>query len=271
MADVEMTFMEHLEELRKRILYCLYAAIPALLLGFYFAQPILELITWHARTLPISPHRSPLKIGFSPIIGPFVLFEPGESASALVALSPTEIPIAWMKAGLLATLFFVMPFIMFQFWQFVQPGLKDVEKKFLIPFVLTSWISFIIGALFAYLVMLYFAVPFLANFGGGIAVTAWSLANYVNFTLTMILIFGVVFELPVVAGLLSMLGLVTPQFLSKYRRHAILVIFVVAAVLTPPDPITQSLLAVPLIGLYEISIIVVRLTQRKPGGGLVKV
>ena len=139
------------------------------------------------------------------------------------------------------------------------------------PFVVTSWFSFVIGGLFAWAIMMKVAVPFLAGFGQGFVTNAWSLAGYISFTLTMILVFGIVFELPVVIGLLSMLGLVTPAFLSKYRRHAILAIFIVAAVLTPPDPITQSLLAIPLVVLYEISIIVSRVIYRKTGAALVKV
>jgi sec-independent protein translocase protein TatC len=267
--DVEMTFLEHLEELRKRILYSLYAVVPAVCVGFYFAEPLLELITRHARA--IQGPRVPIKIGWSPTVGPFIIFDPLHATTILAALSPTEVVMSYMKVALVAALFFVMPFIMYQVWKFVEPGLKPVEKRFLVPFVMSSWFTFILGGSFAYLVMLRVAVPFLAAFGEGIATNSWSLASYVSFTLTMILVFGIVFELPVVCGLLSMLGLVDPAFMAKYRRHAILIIFIVAAVLTPPDPITQSLLAVPLCVLYEVSIIVARITRRKPGTDLVKV
>ncbi len=271
--DVEMTFMEHLEELRTRILYCIYIVLPAICISFYFADPMMRLLTYHARTIPelSSPLHLPFKYAFSPIIGPLVIYDPPSSHSILVGLSPTEVVIAYMKVALVAALFFVMPFIMYQIWKFVEPGLKESERKFLVPFILSSWLSFIIGGLFAYAIMMKVAVPFLAGFGEGLVENTWSLASFVSFTLTMMLVFGIVFELPVVIGLLSVLGIVTPSFLSKYRRHAILVIFIVAAVLTPPDPVTQTLLAVPLMVLYEISILVSKVISRKRETSLVKV
>jgi sec-independent protein translocase protein TatC len=264
-GDVEMSFLEHLEELRSRILYCLYSLVPAVCISFYFADPIVRLITQHARTIPqFSQINLPFKIGFSPVTGPVFIYEQPVSESILVGLSPTEPVVVYMKVALVASLFFVLPFIMYQVWKFIEPGLKSTEKKFLIPFVVSSWFSFILGALFAYTVMLEIAVPFLAGFGEGVARNTWSLNSYVSFTLTMVLVFGIVFELPVVMGLLSMLGVVTPEFLVKYRRYSILLIFIVAAILTPPDPVTQTLLAVPLMLLYEVSIWVARFTRRKP-------
>lgn len=268
-SDVEMTFMEHLEELRTRILYCLYAVGPAICIAFFFAEDMMLLLTRHARAIPGLTNPTPWKMGFSFVVGPFLMYDPKEAQTILVGLSPTEVVVAYMKVALVAALFFVLPFIMYQVWKFVEPGLKPTERKFLIPFVLTSWASFIIGGLFAYIAMMQVAVPFLAGFGQGVVTNAWSLAGYISFTLTMILVFGIVFELPVVVGLLSILGVVTPAFLSKYRRHAILVIFIVAAILTPPDPVTQTLLAVPLVVLYEISIIVSRFTYRKSENALI--
>lgn len=270
-GDVEMTFMEHLEELRTRILYCLYTVIPAICIAFYFSDPMMDILTEHARTIPGLTNPIPWKFAFSPVVGPLMIYDPKGAETILVGLSPTEAVLAYMKVALVAALFFDLPFLMYQVWKFVEPGLKQTEKKFLIPFILSSWASFITGGLFAYAAMMRVAVPFLANFGQGVVTNAWSLNGYVSFTLTMILVFGIVFELPVLIALLSMLGVVTPAFLSKYRRHAILVIFIVAAVLTPPDPVTQTLLAVPLMVLYEISIVVSRFTYRKTDAALVKV
>ncbi len=269
-ADVEMTFMEHLEELRSRILYCLYTVVPAICIAFYFADPMMKLLTEHARSIPGLANPNPWKVAFSFALGPIMIYDPKGSETILVGLSPTEVVVAYMKVALVAALFFDLPFIMYQVWKFVEPGLKQTEKKFLAPFILSSWASFILGGLFAYAAMMRVAVPFLANFGQGVVTNAWSLAGYVSFTLTMILVFGIVFELPVVIALLSMLGLVTPAFLSKYRRHAILIIFIVAAILTPPDPVTQTLLAIPLVVLYEISIIVSRFTYRSRETALIE-
>lgn len=268
-GDVEMTFMEHLEELRSRILYCLYTVIPAICIAFYFSDPMMKLLTQHARAIPGLTNPAPWKLGFSFVVGPFLMYDQKGAETILVGLSPTEVVVAYMKVAMVAALFFVLPFIMYQVWKFVEPGLKPTERRFLVPFILTSWASFVIGGLFAYTAMMKVAVPFLAGFGQGVVTNAWSLAGYISFTLTMILVFGIVFELPVVIALLSMLGVVTPAFLRKYRRHAILVIFIVAAVLTPPDPVTQTLLAVPLVILYEISIIVACFTHRKPENALI--
>ncbi len=269
-ADVEMTFLEHLEELRSRILYCLYTVVPAICISFYFADRMMKLLTDHARTIPGLTNPIPWKFAFSPVVGPIFIYDQKGAETILVGLSPTEVVVAYMKVALVAALFFDLPFIMYQLWKFVEPGLKATEKKFLVPFILSSWFSFVIGGLFAYTVMMRIAVPFLAGFGQGVVTNAWSLAGYINFTLTMILVFGIVFELPVIIALLSLLGLVTPTFLRKYRRHAILAIFIIAAVLTPPDPVTQTLLAVPLMILYEISILVSRFTYRKTETALVK-
>jgi sec-independent protein translocase protein TatC len=150
----------------------------------------------------------------------------------------------------------IFPFIMYQLWLFVEPGLKRKEKRFLRPFLLWSWFFFILGGCFAYFVMLQVAVPLLAQFGEGITVNAWSLSNYVGFVLRMVLVFGIVFELPVIVALLSMLGLVTPQFLRKNRSYAILIIAIASALLTPPDPFTMLLLMFPLLALYELSVFV---------------
>lgn len=271
MPDVEMTFLEHLEELRRRLLYCIYAIFPAVMIAFMFAEPLLELLTMHARAVPHGKSAAGLKIGFSPVIGPFILFDPREATSILVGLSPTELVMSYMKVAFVAAIFGVFPFVMYQLWRFVEPGLKENEKKFLVPFILSSWFTFILGGLFAYTVMLKIAVPFLASFGQEIASNMWSVSSYVSFTLMMMLVFGVTFELPVLSALLSMLGIVTPQLLSKYRRHAIVAVFIVAAILTPPDPVTQTLLALPLILLYELSIVVSRFFQRPTETSLVKV
>jgi len=271
--DVEMTFMEHLEELRTRIVYCLYAIGPAVVIGFYFAPPLLEIITRHARDSGIRGRAQtfPLEIGFSPVVGPFVTFRPQSSVSMLQSLAPTETVVAYMKVAIVAAIFLIFPFIMYQVWRFVEPGLKPNEKKFLGPFILSSWLFFILGGLFAYFGMLRVAVPLLAKFGEGITVNAWSLANYVGFVLRMLLVFGIVFQLPVLSALLSMLGILTPAFLIGYWRYSVLGIFIVAAFLTPPDAATQLLMAAPLLLLYGISILVSRFFQPKPAFDLTEV
>ena len=264
--EKEMTFMEHLEELRDRLLYCIYAIVPAVIVSFSFAPNLLGFVTYHARSLvPSAKHAaSPIELNFSPLVGPFLTFRSQEHITMLQSLSPTETIMAYMKIAFVAAIFIVFPFIMYQVWRFVEPGLKKNEKKFLGPFLLSSWVFFIVGGLFAYYIMLQLAVPILAQFGEGITVNAWSLSNYVSFVLRMTLVFGIVFELPVVIALLSMLGIVTPEFLRKNRPYAIVIIAISAAFLTPPDPFTMILLGLPLLMLYELSVFVSAFFQREP-------
>ncbi|MCA9418151.1 MAG: twin-arginine translocase subunit TatC [Candidatus Omnitrophica bacterium] len=267
--EKEMSFMEHLEELRDRILRAVYGIVPAMVICFIFARDLLELITNHARSLnvPFKTQGIPLRIGFNPVQGVYfdIPISSTEGDTILQALSPIEIPICYMKVAFVAAIFVAFPWIMYQAWAFIEPGLKPNEKKYIGPFLIVSWSFFIFGGLFAYFGMLTVAVKLLANFGAGIAVNAWSLSNYVSFVLRMLLVFGIVFQMPVVSALLSMLGILDPEFLAKYRRHSILGITIAAAILTPPDPVTLVIMAIPLYGLFELSIVVARFFKRKPG------
>ncbi|MCA9433675.1 MAG: twin-arginine translocase subunit TatC [Candidatus Omnitrophica bacterium] len=267
--EKEMSFMEHLEELRDRILRAVYGIVPAMVICFIFARDLLEIITNHARSLnvPFKTQGIPLRIGFNPVQGVYfdIPISSTEGDTILQALSPIEIPICYMKVAFVAAIFLAFPWIMYQAWSFIEPGLKPNEKKYIGPFLIVSWSFFIFGGLFAYFGMLTVAVKLLANFGAGIAVNAWSLSNYVSFVLRMLLVFGIVFQMPVVSALLSMLGILDPEFLAKYRRHSILGITIAAAILTPPDPVTLVIMAIPLYGLFELSIVVARFFKRKPG------
>lgn len=269
--DKEMSFMEHLEELRDRIFKALYGVLPAMVISVVFAKDLLEIITNHARTLnvPFKEQDIPFRIGYNPGLGLYfdLPLRSTEGSTILQALSPIEIPICYMKVAVVAAIFLSFPWIMYQIWAFIEPGLKSNEKRYLGPFLVISWFAFILGGLFAYFGMLTVAVQVLANFGGGIAVNAWALSSYVSFVLRMLLVFGVVFEMPVVSALLSMLGILDPDFLAKYRRHSILAITIIAAILTPPDPVTLFILGVPLYLLFELSILVARFFKRKPEAG----
>ena len=271
-GEKEMSFMEHLEELRDRILKAVYGVIPAMVVSFAFARPLLELITNHARHLnvPFKGQNLPFRIGYNPVSGIYfdLPLSPGNGQTILQALSPIEIPICYMKVAFVCAIFIAFPWIMFQAWAFVEPGLKPKEKRYIGPFLVISWGFFILGGLFAYFGMLTVAVQLLANFGGGIAVNAWSLSNYVTFVLRMILVFGIVFQMPVVSALLAMLGILRPSFLIKYRRHSILGITIMAALLTPPDPITLVMMAIPLYFLFELSILVAKFFEKPPSSDL---
>jgi len=237
----KMSFFEHLAELRLRIIWSLIPAMVGLLVSFHYSDRILMYL------------RRPLdKVGVQ-----------------LVALTPTEAFWTSMKISMVAGLFLAMPIILYQVWAFVAPGLHQHEKRFAGPFVLAGSLLFLLGGAFALLVVIPFALQFLLNFGKEQGIHPMiSVSSHVDFIIKFTLAFGLVFELPLAITMLSMMGIVTPQFLAKNRKYAILINFIVAAVLTPtPDIVNQTLMAAPLCILYEVGIVAARVfgkRQRAP-------
>lgn len=236
MADEKaMPFLGHLEELRKRIIWSLVAIGVGFLLAFNFSEKIINFL---AR--PIAP----IKLAF---------------------LTPTEAFWVNMKVGFFLGLGLAMPVVLYQIWAFISPGLLPHERKYALPFVLFSTLFFAIGVLFCHAVVLPFALKFLLTYKTENLQAVISLNSYMDFVLKFMLGFGLVFELPLVITLLAKLGIVTPQFLSKNRKYAVLINFVLAAVLTPtPDIFNQLLMALPLCLLYELGIISARIFGRRP-------
>ncbi len=157
-----------------------------------------------------------------------------------------------------------IPNILYQIWAFIAPGLLPRERKYIRSIVFFSSFCFLAGVAFAYFVMLPAALTFFATFGTATIENNIAISEYMNFIISVMLSAGIVFELPMVSWFLSRLGILTPKFMRHYRRHAIVVIFILAAALTPgTDPVSQVLLAVPLMGLYEISILVSAWASRK--------
>jgi sec-independent protein translocase protein TatC len=231
----KMSFFDHLTELRTRIMWSLGAAGVGLLISLYFTERVMRYLIDHV--LRIKP----------------------------VFTTPTEAFWTYMKVAMILGLFIAMPVVLWHVWGFVAPGLHKHERKYAVPFVLIGSLLFLMGGAFALLVVVPFAVQFLVNFGVQQGMQAMlSISSSIDFVLKFTLAFGLVFELPVVITLLSMLGVVTPQFLSKNRKYAILINFVIAAILTPtPDVLNQSLMAGPLIILYEVGIISARIFGKK--------
>jgi sec-independent protein translocase protein TatC len=163
-----------------------------------------------------------------------------------------------LKVSFFAGLFFALPIILWQLWLFIAPGLYDNEKKMVIPFVVGGSVMFTIGVLFAYYVVTPFGFQFLITFGSFLYTPLINIEDYVGFFTKILLGFGIAFELPVVAYFLGLLGLITDQTLVRFFRYAIVMIFVLAALLTPPDVLTQALMAAPLIILYGASIIILK-------------
>ena len=163
-----------------------------------------------------------------------------------------------LKVSFFAGLLGALPFILYQLWLFVAPGLYSNEKKMVLPFVIGGSIMFGVGVLFAYYIVTPFGFQFLITFGSFLYTPLINIEDYVGFFTKIMMGFGIAFELPVFAYFLALLGLVTDQTLKDFFKYAVLIIFVLAALLTPPDVLTQLLMAAPLIILYGVSILIVR-------------
>ena len=160
-----------------------------------------------------------------------------------------------MKVSFLAGVILGSPVIIYQFWVFVAPGLYQKERRYLVPIVLLSVVFFVGGALFCFFVVFPFGIKFFLSFATDVIQPLLSMKEYLSFASKMLLAFGLIFELPLVLIFLAKLGIVSVDFLRKNRKYAILLIFIVAAILTPPDVVSQILMGIPLMILYEISII----------------
>ena len=229
----KMPFLAHLGELRRRIIVSLIALGVGFVVTFNFSDRI---ITWLARPLPV-------KLAF---------------------LEPTEPFWVNMKVALVAGAFLVLPVILYEVWAFIAPGLLPHERRFALPFVVLSTVCFALGATFALAVIVPFAVKFLVSYKTENLVATISVNRYVDFVLKFTVAFGLVFELPLAITLGARMGFVTPEFLAKNRKYAILINFVIAAILTPtPDAFNQLLMAGPLILLYEAGIIAARMFGRR--------
>jgi len=229
----KMSFFDHLTELRTRIVWSLIPAAVGLGIALYFTTNVMRFLSRHLKT-------------------------------DLVFTTPTEAFWTYMKVAMIMGIFFAMPVILWNVWAFVAPGLLPHERKFALPFVVLSTVCFAIGAAFALTVIIPFAVKFMVGYKTGNLLVQWTLNRYVDFVLKFTIAFGLVFELPLALTLGSRLGLVTPEFLGRNRKYAILLAFVAAAILTPtPDAFNQLLMAGPLILLYEVGILAARVFGRK--------
>jgi sec-independent protein translocase protein TatC len=236
-VDDKMPFLEHLGELRVRIMRALIALLVGTVIGLPFSQ---YLIDWLAR--PVT------KLGYE-----------------LVFTAPAEAFWVQMKVGIMAGLFVAAPAILWQVWGFVSPGLHSHEKKYAAPFVIVGSLLFLIGGAFSLFVVTPYALSFLLSYARPGLKPMITLENHTDFLLKFTLAFGVVFELPLLITMAARMGLVTARVLAKNRKYAILGAFVISAVMTPtPDAFNQALMAGPLIILYEVGIVCARLFGRRP-------
>ncbi len=235
----KLPFTGHLEELRRRLVIC-FIAVGVGFVGCYLFKERL----------------------FAVLMEPLVrVMKPGQN---LIFTGLPEAFFTYLKVSFLAGLMVASPVIIYQFWMFVAPGLYDREKRLLLPIVFLSTLFFVGGALFGYFIVFPYGFQFFLGFATEIIRPLPSMKEYLAFSSKLLIAFGLVFEMPLVITFLAKLGLVTVDFLTKNRKYALILFFVGAAILTPPDVVTQIMMALPLMLLYEISIIGARIFGRKP-------
>jgi len=240
MPEVEekQPFLSHLEELRKRLIYCAIAVGIGFVISYAFSENLF--------TILISPLKEQLP-----------------SDDRLIFTSLPEMFLTYLKTAFITGILLTSPFLFYQIWMFIAPGLYRREKRYVIPFVLSSTILFVGGALFGYFIVFPFGFKFFLGYANEYIQALPSVKQYFSFSVKLLFAFGVVFELPVVIYFLSRMGIVSVDFLRKNRKYAILLTFAMGAILTPPDVITQCMMAGPLIVLYEIGIIIARIAEKK--------
>ena len=227
----EMTFLEHLEDLRKRIFNSLIALLIAVIPGAIFSKDIFVILAKPVtRYLPEGQ-----KLAFTSLTAPFALY---------------------MKVSFLAAVFIAVPVIFLQIWYFVAPGLYQKERKYVTPFVLFTSLLFIAGALFGYFIVFPFACKFFLKLGSDFQ-PILTIDQYFSLMLKLLLGIGAVFETPTLIFFLSRMGIISSRWMIKNFKYAVLVVFIIAAVITPtPDPFNQTILAAPMLALYVFGIVI---------------
>ncbi len=232
----DMSFLQHLEELRWRLVKSIISILVGAAITFLFIDQIINLLV-----SPIHKVSTEMNLQVLTVQGMFMV----------------RWGLALVGGGILA-----IPVLTYQIWRFVAPGLLGKEKKYIIPLIFATFVSFLLGVLFAYLVIIPFSLSFFASLGYGTVENNVSINYYLSFVTWVMVGTGFIFELPVVVFILSSFGLLSPSIMRKFRRHSIVVIMVLSAIITPPDPVSLVIMSIPLMVLYEIGIYVSWLVAR---------
>ncbi len=238
MRDEKKPFIAHLKELRDRLMVCIVGLGVAFIVTYAFKERI-----------------------FHFLMRPFIEVMPPKSSFIFTSL--TEAFITYFKVSLVAALFLAAPVILYEIWMFVAPGLYEKEKKYIVPFIIFGSFFFIGGALFCYYVTMPVVYHFFVSYAGTMIIPMPSLKEYMSLTLKMLIIFGLVFQMPLIAYYLAKAGIINYKGLAKKRRYAILGIVVLSAIITPPEVSSQLLMALPMYGLFELSVMIARVFGRK--------
>ena len=233
-----MTFLEHLSDLRKRLFYSFIALILGVIPAWVFSKDLFNILA-----IPIYKYLPEgEKLAFIKLTDPFMLY---------------------IKVSFLTSIFFMSPFIFYQTWLFIAPGLYRKEKKYVIPFVLLTSVFFISGALFGFFVVFPWAVRFFLSMGSEFQAMI-TVDKYFSLVLKVHLGIALVFELPTLTFFLARMKIITAKWMIKNFKYAVLAVFVIAAIITPtPDMITQSIIAVPMLALYGLSVLIALVFGRK--------
>ncbi|MFH1991662.1 MAG: twin-arginine translocase subunit TatC [Pseudomonadota bacterium] len=237
-SEDKIPFTAHLEELRHRLIVCFIAAGVGFVVSYGFKEKLFQILT-------------------RPLISAM------QAGDKIIFTGLPEAFFTYLKVAFLSGIILAAPVIIYQFWMFVAPGLYAKEKRLLVPIVLLSSVFFMGGALFGFFIVFPFGFKFFLGFATDTIRPLPSMKEYLSLSATLLLAFGLVFELPLIVTFLAKLGLVSVETLKKNRKYAILLFFIVAAILTPPDVVTQTMMAVPLMVLYEISIVGARIFGKK--------
>ncbi len=238
--EVRLSFFEHLQELRKRLIRALLGVAVGMALVGYWSE---DLYRWLMKPVIHSLPEAQRHLNYTSYLEPFMVY---------------------LKVALYGGIFVSAPYILLQLWLFIAPGLYKREKRVVVPFLAFGTALFYCGAAFCYFLVMPYAFPALNAIAGVDMVPLLTMREQFTLSLAMMLGFGVVFEVPVIIGFLAMVGLVSADFLAKYRRHAIVVNVALAAIITPTgDPFNLALMAIPMILFYEIGILLARFLGKK--------
>lgn len=236
MNSRELTVVEHMEELRKRLFFVAVFFVMALFIGFYTAKPLIRYI-----------QRSDLAASFS-----------------MNAFSPADPLTVYLQVTFIVAAVIVSPLLLYQLWAFITPGLHEAERKATLKYIPYAFVLCIGGIAFAYYVLFPFIMRFMTDLSNDLNITQTiGINEFFSFLIKLIVPFAVLFQLPVVTLFLSRLGIINPKLMVKFRKYAYFVLIVISVLLAPPDLVSNIIIAIPLFVLYELSIVIARLGYRK--------
>ncbi len=234
-----MPLFEHLGELRTRLIRAVTSISVIFFVCLYFATPLLNFL------------KTPLKS-----ILP-------KDANTLHFTGPLEVLFADMKVAFFTSLILGSPIWLYQFWKFIEPALYETERRYILPFIFSSVLLFVTGVTFSFFLIIPMCLEFLIGIGMEVGVPIITVSDYLSLLIIMVMGFGFIFETPLILVLLASLEIIDSKILTTYRRHIIVFILIIAALLTPPDPISQLAMAIPLYVMYEISILIIKAMEKK--------